>query len=911
MVGSANAGNAGTINVSVGVAGTTAGGLQLWASNSQTHYVQFGDGTAGAQPYAGYVGYIHSSDSLIFGTATATKLTIASTGAATFTSTITATELYLSTSNGLIGNINSSNANGGYITWQTSGTTIADIGTTQQVFGSSGNDTFGINGRGSRAIAFGTNNTERMRITSGGNVGIGTTSPYQNLQVYQTGTAGNNYVEGTIQVGGTSSTLGAVLSYAAQNSGYVNLVNLNTSGGANARISLGFGAISSGLPASTVMTLNQSGNVGIGTTAPNAKLDIVSTGAGSEGLRVDGATGGFAFVVRGGDTYTSHIRAGLTVGANYFTTPPANGVIIEGNVGIGTTSPAEKLDVYGKLRLFSAGYTYIDIGVNASNYWRIINDNPNDTLNIGKNGATNLIITSGGNVGIGTSSPSALLHLSSASPYIYLDDTSTSGTLKRFQMVFGDVGSTQTLNFGFNNTSGTSLLDVLSINEVGKVGIGTTSPSALLELKSSTGTAAFGNGINIFTQAGTYSTGHGGILQFQNEDVITAGIRGVRDPGSWASSMLFYTHNSSVGNTFNSTFVERMRINHEGNVGIGTTSPIGPLTVAALSNADTIFLLGRSADNATRIDFYNNARSTRLYTVASGNGAIEHYADANVPMVFSTNGTERLRILAGGNIGIGMTSPQARLDVLSTLNIQATGNSDLPYINFSNNGRSFDWGRIGGLLQGDGDGALYFQTKLGGGLTEKMRILSGGTVYINATSNPLPDNAQPQLGILAGASTDAVNIKHTQNANNTLNIWQTGTTTCNMIAFYKGDTQTNRGLITVSTSGTTYNSVSDYRLKENVVPLENGLDRLMQLKPSKFNWIETGNESEGFIAHELQEYFPDAVTGEKDAVYSSTGNIKPQSVDYGRITPLLVKAIQELKAQNDALLSRIEQLENK
>jgi hypothetical protein len=164
------------------------------------------------------------------------------------------------------------------------------------------------------------------------------------------------------------------------------------------------------------------------------------------------------------------------------------------------------------------------------------------------------------------------------------------------------------------------------------------------------------------------------------------------------------------------------------------------------------------------------------------------------------------------------------------------------------------------------------------------------------------------LGILAGAGTDAINIKHTQNANNTVNIWQTGATEHSAIAFYKGDTQTNRGLIRVNTSGTTYTSVSDYRLKENVTLLENGLDRLMQLKPSKFNWIETGNESEGFIAHELQEYFPDAVTGEKDAVYSSTGNIKAQSVDYGRITPLLVKAIQELKAENDALKTRIETL---
>jgi hypothetical protein len=75
-----------------------------------------------------------------------------------------------------VGNINSSNANGGYLTWQTSGTTIADIGTAQQIFGAGGNDTFGINGRGARAIAFGTNNIERMRITSDGNVLIGTTT---------------------------------------------------------------------------------------------------------------------------------------------------------------------------------------------------------------------------------------------------------------------------------------------------------------------------------------------------------------------------------------------------------------------------------------------------------------------------------------------------------------------------------------------------------------------------------------------------------------------------------------------------------------------------------------------------------------------------------------------------------------
>jgi hypothetical protein len=113
-----------------------------------------------------------------------------------------------------------------------------------------------------------------IAINSSGNVGIGTTSPTTNLQVYQGATAGNNNVEGTIQVGGVNSTLGGAFSYAAQNSGYVNISNLNNSGGANSRISFGFGAITSGLPANNVMTINQSGNVGIGTTSPSGKLNV-------------------------------------------------------------------------------------------------------------------------------------------------------------------------------------------------------------------------------------------------------------------------------------------------------------------------------------------------------------------------------------------------------------------------------------------------------------------------------------------------------------------------------------------------------------------------------------------------------------------------------------------------------------
>ena len=114
----------------------------------------------------------------------------------------------------------------------------------------------------------------------------------------------------------------------------------------------------------------------------------------------------------------------------------------------------------------------------------------------------------------------------------------------------------------------------------------------------------------------------------------------------------------------------------------------------------------------------------------------------------------------------------------------------------------------------------------------------------------------------------------------------------------------------MTTSGVSYSSTSDYRLKENVVPLKDGLSRLMQLKPVQYNWKINNTKDEGFLAHELQSVFPYAVSGKKDEV-DDKGNIKPQAVDYGRITPLLVKAIQELQTTVEELKAKIKVLEEK
>ena len=140
-------------------------------------------GTGGTQSNSGQLAF-YTNDNGTY----AERLRIASAGAATFSSTVNATGLFIGTSNGQVADINSTNANGGYLTWSTSGTVIADLGTAQQIFGSGGNDTFGINGRGARALTFGTYNTERLRITSGGNVGISTSSPQSTYKVTISGT---------------------------------------------------------------------------------------------------------------------------------------------------------------------------------------------------------------------------------------------------------------------------------------------------------------------------------------------------------------------------------------------------------------------------------------------------------------------------------------------------------------------------------------------------------------------------------------------------------------------------------------------------------------------------------------------------------------------------------------------------
>jgi hypothetical protein len=135
-----------------------------------------------------------------------------------------------------------------------------------------------------------------------------------------------------------------------------------------------------------------------------------------------------------------------------------------------------------------------------------------------------------------------------------------------------------------------------------------------------------------------------------------------------------------------------------------------------------------------------------------------------------------------------------------------------------------------------------------------------------------------------------------------------------LAAFFYGNpgavpTPPNVGSITTNGVSVSYNTTSDYRLKDNVVDLDNALVRVNQLKPRRFSWRANPSIiTEGFIAHEVAEIIPEVITGEKDAV-DAKGEIVPQNIDHSKLIPILTAAIKELSSELSILRDRIDKLE--
>jgi hypothetical protein len=297
-----------------------------------------------------------------------------------------------------------------------------------------------------------------------------------------------------------------------------------------------------------------------------------------------------------------------------------------------------------------------------------------------------LILDVGGNVGIGATSPSAKLTVEgtfsvrTSSNQSFNDSNNANNlTMTDSKVHFNIDGADK--DFQVSSDTVTHALFVQGSD--GNVGIGTGSPLTALHIENlGTGSANFNKGIIIKTGDNSYTSGHGPMLEFRNEDVYMAGIRGIRGAG-WEGGLQFFTHNGSNGNVYGTTFLERMRIDSSGNVGIGTTNPgkkldvngearittgltITPATSSVYATDSTLssyatgngVYLNGHADGWLRL---NGSGANRASIDVWGENYAAPFADA---ITFRTGGTaERMMIASNGNVGIGTTGPNESLHI--------------------------------------------------------------------------------------------------------------------------------------------------------------------------------------------------------------------------------------------------------
>jgi hypothetical protein len=579
--------------------------------------------------------------------------------------------------------------------------------------------TVGLNGidayvfsREAGNLILGTLDTERVRITSTGLVGIGTSSPQARLQV------------------SSSTSDGLIVSTSANAEPFIALWRNSGSNGVGVLRLIDGGNIyfdngATGAAQSTKMVLTAAGNLGIGTTSPvskltvtNGNIEIQSDGSSSmtNYLKIGTHTGGsWGSYISASSFYNSNLNTNLRLGvSNSGTLIDVISITSVGDVGIGTNAPATKLN----LKESNSGTEgFIITNWNSVNTILLGSDSitGGGKLTLKTNGgASNVFISSygdsyfsGGNVGIGTTSPSTKLHVVGAS--IIANNSSINPDTYGNTVIAGAIGTVggwglssaiggnagtghswaigtngDNLYMGYSNgSSSNSMLTFLQVDDstrnvflvpsAGNVGIGTASPSYKLDVSGAlraTGTLYSDNG----SLAGELNLGQ----------VVSIGS----SFGSYAN-LIFSMHNGGG-------FSDILKLQGNGNVGIGTASPSKLLHV----NGEATFatnsggLIIRSYDGDTAnirpsvgngsILISDDSGLTTRGTEFLNNGGIIVNATSGAPLTVNANGTIGLYVNSTANVGIGNTSPSTLLDVSGV--ITATGG------NSTNWNTAYGWG---------------------------------------------------------------------------------------------------------------------------------------------------------------------------------------------------------------------------
>jgi hypothetical protein len=454
----------------------------------------------------------------------------------------------------------------------------------------------------------------------------------------------------------------------------------------------------------------------------------------------------------------------------------------------------------------------------------------------------------------------------------------------------------------FVNVSGAA--ETLRITAAGLVGIGNSVPGYLLHLGGAAIAAPNGQ-IALGLIAGT---------------TPSARIDGYRVDGSFAGELHLYTTSGGGTQTRAVTIDELQR------VGIGTTSPGYTLVLSATSaNIEINDFTSPDATSETGIRFSNNATNHALL----GRFGSQDFRISNTGnIVFATGGistaNEKARLTSSGQLLVGTStasSVQGRVFVVGNSS-SATAEGEIHLARGATPTSQQNLGNIhfGGvglekaaqiICKKDGgtwtSGAshpsrLEFSTTADGASspTERMRITQAGDLWLGSgIANP--GYGSPSNGFGWRNDTDTLYVSAASDPALRLNRNGDGA----VVEFRHTGSAVAVGSITVTVAATAYNTSSDYRLKENVTPVSDGITRLQQLKPSRFNFIAApGHTVDGFIAHEAQAVVPECVTGTKDAV-DADGNPVYQGIDQSKLVPLLTAALQEAVAKIESLEQRL------
>lgn len=418
----------------------------------------------------------------------------------------------------------------------------------------------------------------------------------------------------------------------------------------------------------------------------------------------------------GTTNYVSKFTASGTIG---------NSLIFDNgsSVGIGTTTPFRQLDVNGALRLQTGT---IDFGNSVNNQIWVASNN----INFKTNGSEKAIITSGGYFGVGTSSPSSILHLSGLTTLLTITDntygrTSNIGYLDQANLYFANDSNSNTYIGRYNN--------LFLAYGGGSVGIGTENPLQKLHVNGNI-LLPVTNSLYFVPTLTTYGIG-------------TPNSSGVQI-FTGAGDYIRFGHMSGVDN-----FTERMRVDGNGNIGIGTTSPAYQLSIEKFGNTYNINPHLAGVDLHSTGNIAPHYQTTYdWYTGAIGSGSF------------------KMRLTNSGDLGIGTTNPQAKLDVLNKVLI----GEDLTFGGYYGIG----WGSLQNgynrifaqSLGGSGDGlflasasgkGIYFRPN--GGSTDALTIAANNYIGINTVAPTYPihlNNPGSETGILTTFGSANIYLSH-------------------------------------------------------------------------------------------------------------------------------------------------------